>query len=145
MRAVIQRVSGARVTVGRETVGSIGRGILLLLGIGKGDSEKDIKYIADKILNLRIFRDDNGKMNISLLDIKGQLLVVSQFTLYGDLRKGNRPGFDKAEKPAEALVLYEKFIEYCKEYGVDVQTGRFGAMMDVKINNDGPVTFIVES
>ncbi len=145
MRAVIQRVSGARVTVGRETVGSIGRGILLLLGIGKGDSEKDIKYIADKILNLRIFRDDNGKMNISLLDIKGQLLVVSQFTLYGDLRKGNRPGFDKAEKPAEALVLYEKFIEYCKGYGVDVQTGRFGAMMDVKINNDGPVTFIVES
>ena len=145
MRAVIQRVSHSSVKVDGEITGEIQKGILILLGVGKGDSDKDIRYLADKIIKLRLFEDDNGKMNLSLLDIGGELLVVSQFTLYGDCRKGRRPSFDKAEYPEQAERLYESFVEYCKRYDLNIQTGRFGASMDVEIHNDGPVTFIIES
>lgn len=145
MRAVIQRVTEGRVTVEGKVIGEIGRGIVLLLGIGKEDTEKDISYLADKIIGLRIFEDQNEKMNLSLKDVGGELLIVSQFTLYGDCRKGKRPGFDKAQNPKEAEIMYNKFVEFCRGYGLKVETGKFQAMMKVDIHNDGPVTFVLDT
>lgn len=145
MRAVVQRVAKAGVSVDNETVGKIGRGLAVLLGVGEGDSVKDIEYLAEKLVNLRIFEDQNGKMNISLLDIKGELLIVSQFTLYGDCRKGKRPSYDRAARPETAQELYEKFVESCRSYGLKVETGRFQAMMQVELQNDGPVTLLLDS
>jgi len=145
MRAVVQRVSQAKVTVDGEIEGKNEKGIVVLLGIGQDDTEKDIQYLSDKIVNLRIFDDENGKMNISLLDVKGELLIVSQFTLYGDCRKGKRPSYDKAARPEKAEVLYDKFVEACKKYDIKVETGKFQAMMMVEIHNDGPVTLLLDS
>ena len=145
MKAVIQRVSRARVDVAGETVGRIGRGILVLLGVEKGDEERDADWLADKIVNLRIFEDDAGKMNLSLGDIGGELLVVSQFTLAGNCAKGRRPSFDTAAPPDEANRLYEYFVGKVKSLEVPVATGVFQAMMEVSLVNDGPVTFILES
>lgn len=145
MRAVIQRVSRARVTVGDEVTGEIGRGILLLLGVAREDAEKDALYLLEKTLNLRIFEDADDKMNLSLLDIGGDLLVVSQFTLYGDSRKGRRPSFIDAAPPAEANALYEFFVQEARKQVTNVGTGRFQAMMDVELVNDGPVTILLDS
>jgi len=146
MRAVIQRVATASVTVDEEVTGQIGRGLMVLLGAGEGDVEKDLDYILDKTINLRIFPDEDGKMNLSLLDIEGELLVVSQFTLYGDARKGRRPSFVKAMKPDIAEEMYERFIDRARARGVsNVATGRFGAMMDVRLLNEGPVTILLDS
>lgn len=145
MIAVVQRVSSASVEVDNKIVGEIGRGLVVLLGVAKGDGESDSDYLAEKILNLRIFEDDAGKMNLSLLNIKGEALVVSQFTLLGDTKKGRRPGFDLAAPPDLAEPLYERFIEKIRDSGIKVSKGVFGAKMLVRINNDGPVTFIVES
>lgn len=145
MRAVIQRVSGASVTVAGEKVGEIGPGILVLLGVSREDSEQDAEYLADKTLNLRIFEDDEGKMNLSLLDSGGELLVVSQFTLYGDARKGRRPSFIKAALPDRANELYEHFVETARRSVRKVECGRFQAMMDVELVNDGPVTILLDS
>ncbi len=145
MRAVIQRVREARVVVGEGTVGAIGRGIVVLLGVEKGDGTKDAAYLVEKIINLRIFEDDDGKMNRSLIDIDGQLLVVSQFTLAGDVRKGRRPSFDRAEQPRLAQELYELFMTMAQDAGVRVSGGVFQAMMDVHLINDGPVTFVIDS
>lgn len=145
MRAVIQRVSRAKVTVGGETVGEIRRGILVLLGVAEDDTEKEALYLLEKTLNLRIFEDADGKMNSSLLDIKGALLVVSQFTLYGDVRRGRRPSFIRAAAPNEANRLYEYFVETARKQIGKVETGRFQAMMDVELVNDGPVTILLDS
>ena len=145
MRAVLQRVSRAKVMIDGETSGEIGRGILVLLGVGVGDSDKDAEFLVEKTLNLRIFDDEDGKMNLSLLDISGGLLVVSQFTLYGDSRKGRRPSFVGAAPPDEANRLYEFFVRHAKKQIPIVETGRFQAMMDVELVNDGPVTIILES
>ncbi len=145
MKAVVQRVKKANVTVDGQVIGEIDHGLLVLLGIAEGDTEKDIETIVNKLVHLRIFEDENGKMNHSLLDVGGALLSVSQFTLYGDVRKGRRPSFSKAAKPEEAKRLYERFNEYVKEQGVQLETGEFGAMMDVSLINHGPVTFILES
>lgn len=145
MRAVVQRVKQSSVTVEHEVVGWIGRGLMVLLGVGGEDGQTDADFLADKIVNLRIFEDDQGKMNRSLLDIGGEVLVVSQFTLYGDCRKGRRPSFVRAAGPDQANLLYEYFVDQVKSKGVAVQTGRFGAMMEVALVNDGPVTLIVES
>ncbi len=145
MRSVIQRVSRARVSVDGETTGEIGKGILVLLGVSSTDSEKDAFYLLEKTLNLRIFEDAGGKMNLSLLDIKGELLVVSQFTLYGDTRKGRRPSFIEAAAPVEANRLYEFFVAEARKQIERVETGRFQAMMDVELVNDGPVTILLDS
>ncbi len=145
MRAVVQRVKQSSVTVEHEVVGWIGRGLMVLLGVCGEDSQADADFLADKIVNLRIFEDDQGKMNRSLLDIQGEILVVSQFTLYGDCRKGRRPSFVRAAGPDQANFLYEYFVAQVKSKGVPVQTGRFRAMMEVALVNDGPVTLIVES
>ncbi|MCX7745556.1 MAG: D-aminoacyl-tRNA deacylase [Clostridia bacterium] len=145
MRAVVQRVVRSKVLVDEEPVGEIEKGLMVLLGIGQDDGEEDVAYLAEKILNLRIFEDENGKMNISLLDMKGELLVVSQFTLYGDCRKGKRPSFDKAAAPQQAEMLYHQFVAYCKKYDINVQTGKFRAMMMVEIHNEGPVTLLLDS
>lgn len=145
MRAVIQRVSRAKVTVDGETVGEIGRGLLVLLGVSADDTERESEYLADKTLNLRIFEDDDGKMNRSLLDTGGDLLVVSQFTLYGDARKGRRPSFIKAAAPERANELYERFVEESRKQVQRVECGRFQAMMDVELVNDGPVTILLDS
>lgn len=145
MRIVIQRVSHASVTVDNEIVGKIGEGILILLGVADGDTDEDIKYLADKALGLRIFRDENDKMNLSVRDIGGEVLVVSQFTLYGDCRKGKRPSFDKAGKPDFAEEMYEKFLAYVKDNFGSVQHGIFGADMKVDLLNNGPVTLIIDS
>ncbi|MDP4182431.1 MAG: D-aminoacyl-tRNA deacylase [Bacillota bacterium] len=145
MRAVVQRVSSASVTVDGAVIGKIGKGILVLLGVGQEDTDKDISYLADKILNLRIFEDANEKMNESLLTQEGELLIVSQFTLYGDCRKGKRPSFDKAARPEVAQQIYNNFVDYCKGFGLRVETGKFQAMMDVEIHNDGPVTILLDS
>lgn len=145
MRIVIQRVTHASVKVDGETVGKIGEGILILLGIADTDTEADIKYLADKAAGLRIFRDENDKMNLSLLDIGGEALVISQFTLYGDCRKGKRPSFDKAGKPAFAEEMYEKFLAYMREIVPKVECGIFGADMKVELLNNGPVTLIIDS
>ena len=145
MRAVVQRVSRAKVTVDGEVTGEIGRGILLLLGVSRADSEKDALYLLEKTLNLRIFEDAEDKMNLSLSDISGELLVVSQFTLYGDARKGRRPSFIEAAAPAEANRLYEFFVSEARRQISKVETGRFQAMMDVELVNDGPVTIMLDS
>lgn len=145
MRAVIQRVSRASVSIETEIVGEIGRGILLLLGVADGDSEQDAIYLLEKTVNLRIFEDAADKMNLSLADIKGDLLVVSQFTLYGDARRGRRPSFSKAAAPVEAKRLYEFFVSEARRQIGKVATGRFQAMMNVELVNDGPVTILLDS
>lgn len=145
MRAVVQRVTYSSVKVDGKIVGEINKGFNVLLGISKEDTEEDMKYIKDKIINLRVFSDENDKMNLSLLDIKGELLLISQFTLYGDARKGRRPNFMNALGGDEARVFYEKFIEMMKETGLKVETGIFGADMKVDIKNDGPVTILLDS
>jgi len=148
LRVVVQRVSEGSVTIpGEKYEAKIGNGLVVLLGIKIGDGEKDVTFLADKCCNLRIFEDENDKMNLSIKDINGEMLIISQFTLYGDAQKGNRPGFTDAAKPEEAIPLYEKFIKRVKENigETKVKTGVFGAMMMVKIFNDGPVTIIIES
>jgi len=145
MRAVVQRVKESSVTVGGDIIGKIGAGLLVFLGVSKEDTTKDVDYLADKILNLRIFEDEHGRMNRSLLEARGDMLVVSQFTLLGDCRKGRRPSFTDAAEPDKANDLYEQFVEKAGSSGIRVKTGRFRAMMDVQLINDGPVTFIVES
>lgn len=145
MRAVIQRVSRAKVSVEGEIVGEIGKGILILLGVSREDSEKEADYILEKTMNLRIFEDEEDKMNLSLLDTNGELLVVSQFTLYGDARKGRRPSFIKAALPEKANDLYEHFVCEARKKITKVETGTFQAMMDVELVNDGPVTIMLDS
>jgi D-tyrosyl-tRNA(Tyr) deacylase len=145
MKAVIQRVGEARVDVGGKTVGAIGRGILVLLGVEKGDGERDAAWLAEKIAALRIFEDEAGKMNLSVREIGGELLAVSQFTLAGNCAKGRRPSFDTAAPPAEANPLYDHFVEKLREHELPVATGIFQAQMQVSLVNDGPVTFILES
>lgn len=145
MRAVVQRVTYSSVEVNGEIVGEINNGFNVLLGISKDDTEEDMKYIKEKIINLRVFSDENDKMNLSLLDIKGELLLISQFTLYGDARKGRRPNFMNALGGEEAKRFYDKFIEMMKETSLKVETGIFGADMKVDIKNDGPVTILLDS
>ena len=145
MRAVVQRVKESSVTVGGDIIGKIGAGLLVFIGVSKEDTINDADYLADKILNLRIFEDEHGKMNRSLLEARGDMLVVSQFTLLGDCRKGRMPSFTDAAEPDKANELYEQFVEKVSGKGITVKTGRFRAMMDVQLINDGPVTFIVES
>lgn len=145
MRAVVQRVSSSKVIVDGDIIGSIGHGLNLLVGINSTDTIEDLKYIKDKVINLRIFEDKNEKMNLSLLDVSGEILVISQFTLYGDCRKGRRPNFMNAMKGEEAEKLYSTFVEMLKEEGIKVETGSFGANMKVDIQNDGPVTLLLES
>lgn len=145
MRAVVQRVTSSKVVVDGKIVGSINKGINVLIGISCDDNEGDLKYIKDKIINLRIFEDENFKMNKSLMDIGGEMLVISQFTLYGDCRKGRRPNFMAALCGEESKKLYDKFILMLKEYGIKVETGIFGADMKVDIQNDGPVTILLDS
>lgn len=145
MRAVVQRVKSASVIVEGETVGSISKGLLVLLGVGKEDDDKDLDYLVNKILGLRIFEDEDDKMNLSLLDVEGELLVVSQFTLYGDVRKGKRPSFTDSAHPDIGKEYYERFMEKALEAGLKVEGGVFGAHMDVKLINDGPVTIIIDS
>jgi D-tyrosyl-tRNA(Tyr) deacylase len=145
MRAVVQRVKKSKVTVDGEISGEIKQGLTVLLGVGQQDSEEDVNYLTEKLVNLRIFEDDVGKMNRSLLDIGGELLVISQFTLYGDCRKGRRPGFDMAAKPEKAKELYNDFVDKCRKYGVITETGIFQADMLVDISNDGPVTILMDS
>ena len=143
MKIVLQRVKEASVSVEQKTVGRIGRGLCLLVGVEKGDAEEAAVYLAQKIVELRIFPDPAGKMNLSLLDIGGGVLAVSQFTLAGSIRKGRRPSFDRAEDPQSAAALFDYFVELLQAKGVEVATGVFGAMMDVHLINDGPVTFIL--
>ena len=145
MRAVVQRVKRAKVTVGREITGEIGKGLLVLLGVSVRDAEKDAAYLAEKTLNLRVFEDADDKMNLSLLDIKGELLVVSQFTLYGDATRGRRPSFIDAAPPIRANTLYEVYVAETRKQLDRVATGRFQAMMDVELVNDGPVTILLDS
>ena len=145
MRAVIQRVSSASVTVDSEITGKIGHGLLVLLGIHHDDGDSEIKWMAEKISNLRIFEDNNDKMNRSLMDTGGAMLVVSQFTLYGDCRKGRRPGYSAAAPPEQANALYEKFIDTVKALGIETASGRFQAHMQVSLVNDGPVTLLLDS
>ncbi len=145
MRAVIQRVSGCRVLVEGKVAGEIGPGLLVLLGVGKADNEAAAEYLAEKTLGLRIFEDEAGKMNLSVQDLRGEMLVVSQFTLYGDARRGKRPSFDAAARPEEAKRLYEYFVGRIRAAGVRCETGVFQAMMDVELVNDGPVTILLDS
>jgi D-tyrosyl-tRNA(Tyr) deacylase len=145
VRVVLQRVKRASVKVDDETMGQIGCGFLILVGAQKGDTEKQASYLADKCVGLRVFEDKNGKMNLSIKDIGGQALVVSQFTLCADISKGRRPSFDGAMPPDDAEKLYMRFCELLSEQGLNVQTGRFGAKMAVELINDGPVTFILEN
>jgi D-aminoacyl-tRNA deacylase len=145
MRAVVQRVTESRVSVDGEICGRIGRGLLVLLGIGQEDKEKDAEYLAEKTAHLRIFRDDEEKMNLSLLDIRGEVLVISQFTLFGDCRRGRRPSFTAAAPPEEGKRLYRYFVEQLKGYGLKVEEGIFQAMMMVHLVNDGPVTMLLDS
>lgn len=144
MKALIQRVKNASVTINGELYSSIGFGMLVLLGVVKGDEKFNAEKLADKLANLRIFEDESGKMNLSLLDVKGEMLIVSQFTLCADCKKGTRPSFDSSAPPNIAKSLYEYFIEQITQKGISNKTGEFGAMMDVKLTNDGPVTFMVE-
>jgi D-tyrosyl-tRNA(Tyr) deacylase len=145
MRAVLQRVTRARVLVDNEVVGEIGRGLLILLGVARADSVEDARWLADKLASLRIFADAEGKMNRDVTEVGGGVLVVSQFTLYGDCRKGRRPSFVDAAPPDHAIPLYEAFVNAVKALGIPTATGRFGAMMQVELTNDGPVTLILDS
>ena len=145
MRAVVQRVSRANVTVAGEIVGRIDQGLLVLLGVAEGDTQDDVIYLAGKIVGLRIFADDDGKMNRSLLDVGGRMLVVSQFTLLGDCRKGRRPSFIAAARPERAAELYRGFVAEARGQGIEVETGRFQEHMDVELVNDGPVTLILDT
>jgi len=145
MRAVIQRVLEAKVEVGGQSVGQIGKGLLVYLSVGKGDTTDDAQFMADKLVNLRIFADEAGKMNRSVLDVGGSILLVSQFTLHGDCRKGRRPGFDAAAQPELAQQLYEKVSELIVQQGITVEKGIFGEYMHVSSINDGPVTFLLDS
>ncbi|MDV4152230.1 D-aminoacyl-tRNA deacylase [Clostridium sp. AL.422] len=145
MRVVVQRVNSSRVIVDNNVVGSINKGLNLLIGFSKEDTEEDLAYLKDKIVNLRIFEDENDKMNLSLLDVKGDILAISQFTLYGDCRKGRRPNFMEAEGGDRANSLYERFVQLLRETNLKVETGEFGAHMKVDIVNDGPVTIILDS
>ena len=145
MRAVVQRVSRARVTVKGETAGEIGLGLLVLLGVGAGDTRTEADYLVEKTIGLRIFEDGGGKMNLSVTEVGGALLVVSQFTLYGDARRGKRPSFDGAAPPEQARELYEYFVEKVRASGVRAETGRFQEMMQVELVNEGPVTILLDS
>lgn len=145
MRAVVQRVTSSKVSVDEKVVGEIGIGFNVLIGIAKDDTLDDLKYIKDKIINLRVFHDENDKMNLSLLDIKGEILVISQFTLYGDCRKGRRPNFMEALGGDDANNLYEEFLKLLKTSELKVESGEFGAEMKVEIHNDGPVTILLDS
>ena len=145
MRAVLTRVTSASVTIDGEVVGSIGKGFLILLGVGPEDDETHCRYLAEKALGLRVFEDENGKMNRSLEDVGGEVLVVSQFTLYGNCRKGRRPDFLAAARPEVAIPLYEKFVQLIRDKGIHVETGEFGAEMMVESINDGPLTLIVDT
>ncbi len=143
MRIVVQRVSSAKVTVNKEIVGQIGRGLVLLIGFKTGDAGEDLEFWADKCAHLRIFEDGNNKMNLSLADVSGEILAISQFTLYGDVSKGRRPSFIEAARPEIAEPLYDRFVELLRGKGFHVSTGVFGAMMEVEIHNSGPVTIIL--
>jgi D-aminoacyl-tRNA deacylase len=145
MRAVVQRVSHAKVSVNGEVTGEIGRGLLLLLGVASGDAPADADYLADKIVGLRIFEDSSGKMNLAVTEVGGALLVVSQFTLYGDVRRGKRPSFDGAATPQAARELYEHFVEKVRAAGLRCETGRFQETMQVELVNEGPVTILLDS
>lgn len=145
MRGVVQRVKRAGVSVDNKVIGQIDHGIMLLLGVDESDEEKDLEYMCDKVVNLRIFEDENGKMNKSLMDVNGSLLVVSQFTLLGDARKGRRPSFIQAAVPDKAIPMYEKFISNMKNLNIETQSGEFGADMQVELVNDGPVTILLDS
>ncbi|WP_456370269.1 D-aminoacyl-tRNA deacylase [Thermodesulfatator atlanticus] len=145
MRAVIQRVKEAAVSVNGEEISRIGQGFLVLLGVSKEDTTKDVSYLARKIVGLRVFEDQAGKLNLSLKDVEGEVLLVSNFTLYGDCRKGNRPSFDKAAPPEQAEKLYLELAEELMSYGIPVKTGKFRAMMEISLINDGPVTLLLDS
>mgnify|MGYP001451727152 CR=1 FL=1 len=145
MRAVVQRVKNASVEVDNQIVGQIEKGLLVFLGVGQGDDEKDLDYLVDKVLGLRIFQDENDKMNLSVKDISGQVLVISQFTLYGDVRKGKRPSFTSSADPKMAKEEYEAFIKKINEKNISVESGIFGADMKVNLINDGPVTILIDS
>jgi D-aminoacyl-tRNA deacylase len=145
MRAVVQRVSRAKVTVNDWIAGEIGMGLLVLLGVSEEDTESDVTYLTEKIAGLRIFEDSDGKMNLSVLDVAGSILAVSQFTLYGDVRRGKRPSFDAAAKPDSARRLYELFVERIRAAGLRCETGRFQEMMQVELVNEGPVTILLDS
>ncbi len=145
MRAVVQRVKSASVKVDEKIIGQIEHGILLLLGVEESDNDKDLEYMSDKVPNLRIFEDENGKMNKSLFDVAGSILVISQFTLLGDARKGRRPSFIAAARPEKAIPMYEKYINAMKEKNIRTQSGVFGADMKVELINDGPVTILLDS
>jgi D-aminoacyl-tRNA deacylase len=145
MRAVVQRVSRAKVTVNGWTAGEIGRGLLVLLGVGQTDTEADAAYLSEKVVGLRIFEDEDGKMNRSVRDVGGSVLVVSQFTLYGDVRRGKRPSFDEAAAPEAARRLYELFVQRIQAAGLRCETGRFQEMMQVELVNEGPVTILLDS
>ena len=145
MKALLQRVTEASVSVGGEVVGRIGRGLVIFVGVANGDTEKDAQYLAQKTVNLRIFSDEAGRFNLSALDIEGELLLVSQFTLIADTRKGRRPSFVEAAPPAQAEQLFEQFVEQARATGLKVETGRFQQYMQVEIHNDGPVTILLDS
>lgn len=145
MRVVIQRVKHSSVKVDEQIIGKIDAGLLVLLGIKEGDTEKDVTWLSNKVASLRIFEDENGKMNKELKDINGSILLISQFTLYGDCVKGKRPSFIQAARPETAIPLYEKFIESLRNQGINVETGSFGADMKVELLNDGPVTLVIDS
>lgn len=145
MRAVVQRVSHAKVTVQGQVTGEIGPGLLVLLGVGCGDSQAEANYLVDKVAGLRIFQDEHGKMNCSVSEIKGSILVVSQFTLYGDVRRGRRPSFDGAAPPEQARQLYQYFVQRLRSAGLPCETGEFQEMMSVELVNEGPVTILLDS
>ena len=145
MRAVVQRVRKGSVEIEEKEIGKIEKGLVILLGVGQNDTEKDAEYLAEKIANLRIFEDKEGKMNLSVREINGQILVISQFTLYGDCKKGRRPSFISAALPDKAVKLYDYFVKCIKNYGLKIETGEFQSMMLVKIYNDGPVTILLDS
>lgn len=145
MRGVIQRVHESSVAIDGRVTGRIGKGLLVLLGVGESDSEQDADYLAEKVVGLRCFADNDSKFNLSLRDVGGSVLAVSQFTLFGDCRKGKRPSFTEAARPEVAVPLYERFVAKIRESGIEVQTGEFGAHMDVHLVNDGPVTLLLDS